>query len=67
MTQLEKLAFVLADGDWHSTEKLVQEIGHRFSATIHTAIKKHGYRIEKRRRIDRQYEYRMIITVRSVI
>lgn len=41
MTQLEKLSSVLADGDWHSTKELVQEVGHRFSATIHTAIKQY--------------------------
>jgi hypothetical protein len=66
MTQLEKLSSVLEDESWHSTEELVQEVGHRFSAPMHTAIKKHGYRIEKRRGGDRQYEYRMIVG-RSVV
>jgi hypothetical protein len=61
MTQLEKLSSVLADGSWHTTNELVQEVGHRFSATMHTAIKKHNYRIEKRRGNDRQYEYRMTV------
>lgn len=67
MTQLEKLSFVLADRDWHSTKELVQEVGHRFSATIHTAIKQHGYQIEKRRGEDHQYEYRMIMTRKSSV
>lgn len=58
MTQLEKLSAVLADGRWHSTEELVQEVGHRFSATMHTATKKHGYHFEKRRGSDRQFAYR---------
>lgn len=61
MTQLQRLSSVLSDGNWHSTEELVQEVGHRFSATMHTAIKKHGCRIEKRRGSDRQYEYRVIV------
>jgi hypothetical protein len=60
MTQLEQLSLVLSDGNWHSTEELVQEVGHRFSATMHTAIKRNGYRIEKRRGSDRQYEYRIV-------
>jgi len=59
MTQLEKLSSVLSDGNWHSTEELVQEVGHRFSATLHIAIKKHGFYIEKRRGSDRQFEYRL--------
>jgi hypothetical protein len=29
MTTLEKLMQVLSDGNWHSTEELVQEVGHR--------------------------------------
>jgi len=49
MTQLEKLSVVLADGCWHLTEELLQEVGYRFSANRHTAAKKHGYRFEKRR------------------
>ena len=66
MTQLEQLSSVLGNGNWHSTEELVQEVGHRFSATMHTAIKKHGCQFEKRRGSDRQYEYRMVV-VRSVV
>ncbi|HEY9599893.1 MAG TPA: hypothetical protein V6D33_19700 [Cyanophyceae cyanobacterium] len=67
MTQLERLSYLLSDGNWHSTEELVQQVGHRFSATMHTAIKKHGCWIEKRKGVDRQYECRMIVNARSVI
>lgn len=66
MTQLEKLTSVLSDGNWYSTEELVQEVGHRFSATMHTAIKKYGYQIEKRRGDDRQYEYRMVVIAKTI-
>jgi hypothetical protein len=60
MTQLEKLTTLLSDGEWHSTEELVQSVGHRFSATIHTATKRHGYQIQKRRDpTSRQFEYRL--------
>jgi hypothetical protein len=48
MTTMERLMQVLSDGGWHSTEELVQEVGHRFSATVHVA-KQRGHRIEKRR------------------
>jgi TPP-dependent 2-oxoacid decarboxylase len=60
MTQLEKLTAILGDGSWHSTQELVQSVGHRFSATIYTAVNQYGYKIEKRR-IERQgFEYRLI-------
>lgn len=61
MTTIEKLLLVLSDSKWHSTEELVQEVSHRFSATIHTAKQK-GYQIDKRR-IDREhFEYRLVAT-----
>lgn len=62
MTQLEKLNLLLADGTWHTTEELVQSVGHRFSATMYVAIKKHGYQIEKRRMEQNSsaFEYRWV-------
>jgi hypothetical protein len=63
MTTLEKLMLVLADGNWHPTEELVREVGHRFSATIHVA-KQRGDRIEKRRVDRNQFEYRLLVAVR---
>jgi len=33
VTRLEKLTPVLNDGQWHSTAELVEQVGHRFSAT----------------------------------
>lgn len=59
MTMMEKLAQVLRDGQWHSTEELVEQVGHRFSATMHTAIKQHGWRVEKRRSDQKTFEYRL--------
>lgn len=64
MTMLEKLNLVMSDGNWHSTEELVEKVGHRFSATVHTAIKKHGYKIEKRRNSLKQFEYHMLNAVK---
>jgi hypothetical protein len=61
MTRLEKLESILADGNWHSTEELVQSVGHRFSATIHVAIHQYRYRIEKRRSHGSQFEYRKLL------
>lgn len=63
MTTFEKLMLVLADGDWHSTEELVQEVGHRFSATVHVA-KQRGHRIEKRRVDKNQFEYRLLVVAK---
>jgi hypothetical protein len=63
MTTLEKLLRVLSDGNWHSTEELVQEVGHRFSATIHVA-KQRGDRIEKRRVDKNQFEYRLLVSAK---
>jgi len=60
MTMFERLTLVLSDGDWHTADELVQQVGHRFSATIHTAIKQRGYRIEKRRNDRNKFEYRML-------
>lgn len=64
MTTIEKLLLVLSDGNWHSTEELVREVGHRFSATIYVA-KQRGDRIEKRRMDRNQFEYRLLITTRA--
>ncbi len=60
MTTLERLMRLLADGEWHPTEELVQEVGHRFSATVHVA-KQRGHRIEKRRVDKNQFEYRLLV------
>lgn len=60
MTQLEKLTAVLVDGAWHSTEELVQRVGHRFSATVHIAVRQRGYQIERRRSQGRMFEYRWV-------
>jgi hypothetical protein len=59
MTKLELLVKVMRDGGWHSTEELVLEVGHRFSATKHVA-EKQGYRFERRRE-GLRFEYRMLI------
>lgn len=60
MTMREKLAQVLGDGDWHSTKELVEEVGHRFSATLHRAVKEQGWQVEKRRSDARTFEYRLV-------
>lgn len=67
MTRLEKLERILADGNWHSTEELVQNVGHRFSATIHVAIRQHHYQIGKRRSDGNQFEYRKIVRTKTEV
>ncbi len=63
MTKLEKLLALLRDGYWHSNDELVQEVGHRFSATMHVA-RQQGYRFEKRRVDRQQFEYRLLLDAR---
>jgi hypothetical protein len=60
MTKLEKLLALLRDGYWHSNDELVQEVEHRFSATMHVA-RQQGYRFEKRRVDRQQFEYRLLL------
>ncbi len=62
MTMLEKLTQVLGDGQWHSTGELVERVGHRFSATLHRAVKGQGWRVEKRRSDLKTFEYRLVGT-----
>ena len=58
MTKLDRLVSVMEDGQWHSTEELVDRVGHRFSATKYTA-QKQGYQFDRRREGVR-FEYRMV-------
>jgi hypothetical protein len=60
MTMTEKLSQVLRDGQWHSTAELVEQVGHRFSATLHRAVKEQGWQVEKRRADLRRFEYRLV-------
>jgi hypothetical protein len=59
MTKLERLVTVMRDGQWYSTEDLVDRVGHRFSATKHEA-QKQGYKFDVRREGQR-FEYRMVM------
>ncbi|MEB3294439.1 MAG: hypothetical protein VKJ24_14880 [Synechococcales bacterium] len=58
MTKIELLMAVMRDGEWHSTEELVQRVGHRFSATKHVA-EKQGCKFD-RRRAGQRFEYRLM-------
>lgn len=59
-TKLDLLLAALADGQWHSSEELVESVGHRFSANIHDA-RTRGYEIDHRR--DGTYnEWRLTVT-----
>jgi hypothetical protein len=55
---------LMSDGCWHPAQELVEQISHRFSATMHV-LKKRGYHFEKRKVTAHQYEYKM--TVRESI
>ncbi len=61
MTMQDKLHQLMKDGQWHSTTELVEQVGHRFSATIHQAVKQHGWQVEKRRADSRTFAYRWAI------
>ena len=60
MTKQEKLAQVLGDGAWHSTAELVAQVGHRFSAALHRAVKEQGWQVEKQRVDVHTFEYRLV-------
>lgn len=55
----DRLVQLMSDGCWHSSKELVEEISHRFSATMHV-LKKQGYKFDKRRIEGQQYEYRLV-------
>jgi len=56
----DRMLRLMSDGEWHSTEELVREISHRFSATKHT-LEKRGYKFDKRSiKGERQNEYRLV-------
>ena len=59
MTKLDLLMAVMGDGAWHSTEELVEEVGHRFSATKHCAERR-GWKFD-RRRDGHRFEYRLLV------
>lgn len=61
MTKLARLNSVMADGQWHSTGELVEQVGHRFSATLHRAVKQQGWQVEKRRADATTFEYRLLL------
>lgn len=60
MTMIDKLAQVLGDGQWHSTSEMVEQVGHRFSAALHRAVKQQGWQVEKRRTDLKTFEYRLV-------
>ncbi len=62
MTMQEKLGQGLSDGEWHPTEELVERVGHRFSATLHRAVKQHRWQVENRRSHSNAFEYRLVRT-----
>ncbi len=65
MTMLDKLHQLMDDGQWHSTAELVEQVGHRFSATLHRAVKQHGRQVEKRRADLKTFEYRWLAIARA--
>ncbi|MGB3237623.1 MAG: hypothetical protein WBB29_04955 [Geitlerinemataceae cyanobacterium] len=53
---------LMSDGQWHEARELIENISHRFSATMHI-LRKQGYQFEKRRLNRQQYEYRLLLKV----
>lgn len=51
---------LMSDGNWYSTDELVEKISHRFSATKHI-LKKQGYQFESRRIEGNKCQYRLVI------
>lgn len=59
-TLCDRIIELMSDGNWYSTEDLVEKISHRFSATMYT-LKKQGYKFEKRHSEGNRYEYRLVV------
>jgi len=55
----DRLLRLMSDGAWYANDVLVREVGHRFSATMHT-LRQRGYGFEKRRLDGRRFEYRLL-------
>jgi hypothetical protein len=55
---------LISDRQWHSASELIENISHRFSATMHI-LRKQGYQFEKRRLKGQQYEYRLLSNVNN--
>jgi hypothetical protein len=58
-TLSDRLLRLMSDGEWYVNDLLVQEVGHRFSATMHV-LRQRGYAFEKRRIDGRRFEYRLV-------
>jgi hypothetical protein len=61
----DRMLDLMADGDWHSQEELIDKISHRFSATKHV-LHKQGYQFERRHLGKKRYSYRLINGDRSI-
>ena len=57
-TQQEQLLEIFSDGQWHSNDQIVAQIGFRFAAILHE-IREQGYVIETKRITHSQFEYRL--------
>lgn len=58
--QQDRLIGLMSDGCWHSTQELVEKVGHRFSAPMHR-LRQRDYKFEKRPVENRQNEYRLVM------
>jgi hypothetical protein len=62
----DRLLQLMSDGHWYSTGELVENISHRFSATMHV-LKQQGYKFEKRHIQGKHYEYRLLVEKSAII
>jgi hypothetical protein len=65
MTMFEKLSLVLSDGQWHSTEELVREVGIAFLQLFTLQSESTVTESKKRRSQGSQCEYRMLIIAKT--
>ena len=55
---LRKLLSILQDGQWHSQDELVSQLGDRWGQALSDAYQQ-GYVIDQRDNADNRFEYRM--------
>ncbi len=56
----DRMLRLMSDGNWHSTDELVEKISHRFSATKYTLAKR-GHKFETRSIEGNKHEYRLVV------
>lgn len=66
LTKRQKMRLILSDRQWHSTQELVNRIGHTFGCTLYQ-LRQNGFVIKRQKHPVRkhQHQYRLISSSRE--